>query len=122
MPNMSPKQMAQEIARSPETQQFLLGKAHEIAEDATRAADSLVGDLKAWRGDLQHKDAPYFGTDVTVGSDAARAHVWAANGAAIHAERKGAVLVAASADVGIKRKTERDKPTGKMSGRSGGGK
>ena len=92
MADMSPDEIAREIARSPEAQQFLLGLAHEIAEEATQEADSLVGDAKDWKGRPQHTDAPYFGTDVTVGSDAARAHIWAANGPAIHAERKAGVL------------------------------
>lgn len=114
MADMSAAEIAKELARSPEVQQGSHAIALEIAERATQAADGLVGD--------QHREAPYFGTDSVMTPVGARAHVWAANGAAIHAERKGAVLVAASADVGIKRKTERDKPTGKMSGRSGGGK
>lgn len=88
MADMSAAEIATEIARSPETQQFLLGIANEIAEEAAQAADSLVGD--------EHADAPYFGTDATVGTDVARAHVWAANGPAIHAERKAQVLVAAA--------------------------
>lgn len=100
MPDVSPREIAREIARSPETQQLLLGMAHEIAEKAAQAADSVVGDLKDWRGRLQHTDAPYFGTDLTVGDDTARAHVWAANGPAIHAERKDGVLVAAASGYG----------------------
>ena len=47
------------------------------------------------------------GQDVTVGSDGARAHVWAANGPAIHAERKGQVLVAAANQHGKPQKPRR---------------
>ncbi|MGB6116469.1 MAG: hypothetical protein WBF97_15460 [Comamonas sp.] len=100
MADMSAAEVAAEIAKSPETQQALLGMANQIAEEATQEADSLVGDLKDRKGNLQHGDAPHFGTDVTVGTDAARAHVWAANGPAIHAERKAGVLAKAADQYG----------------------
>lgn len=102
---MSPREMALEIASSADTQDQLAGIAATIAADATGAAVSLVAD--------RHNEHPFFGTDVVVTDDGARAHVWAANGPAIHAERKGAVLVKAAARHGQFRKDAPDKPTGK---------
>ena len=82
--NMTPAEIAQAIAKSPETQQMLLAMANEIAERATQEADALVGD--------QHDEAPHYHTDVKVRYDRAAAHVNAGNGAAIHAERKAQLL------------------------------
>lgn len=96
------KAIAQEIGRDPDTQQSILGYAHEIAEAATQAADSIVGD--------QHNEAPYFGTKVYVGKYSARAFIWAANGAAIHAERKAGVLVKAAAEYGTGHEGRHSKP------------
>lgn len=100
MADMTPAEIAREIARSPETQQFLLGLANEIAEDATQEADSLVGDTKDWKGRPQHTNAPYFGTNIVISDDRTRAHIWAANGPAIHAERKAGVLAKAADQYG----------------------
>lgn len=105
MANMSPAEIAREIARDADTQQRILGFAHEIAEKATQAADAIVGD--------QHSEAPYFGTKVYVGEKSARAFIWAANGAAIHAERKAGVLVAAAADYGTGHEGRRSKSKAK---------
>lgn len=89
MPDMSPAEIAKEIARSAETQAALLAKANEIAAEATSVASMTVGKRHTTaRGPVK----PEFGTDVTVGTDAARAHVWAKNGPAIHAERKEGIL------------------------------
>lgn len=89
---MSAKEIATAIATSPETQSALINIADQIASDASLAADGLVNG--------RHKVPAEFGTDVTVGTDAARAHVWAKNGAAIHAERKSQVLVTAANQYG----------------------
>lgn len=71
---------------------MLLGLANEIAAEATTVANMTVGRRHAGKGG---KPVPAeFGTDVTVGTDSARAHVWAKNGPAIHAERKDAILPA----------------------------
>lgn len=89
MPDMSPAQIAAEIATSAETQAMLLGLANEIAAEATSVAVQTVGK----RHVTSHGPVkPEYGTDVTVGTDSARAHVWAKNGPAIHAERKEPVL------------------------------
>lgn len=94
MPDMSPEQIAVEIATSAETQTALLAMASEIAAEAETAANMTVGKRHTDRK-LGGRPIPAeFNVDVTVGSDAARAHVWAANGTAIHAERKDGILAA----------------------------
>lgn len=94
MPNMTPAEIAAEIATSADTQAYLLGLANEIAAEATSAANMTVGKSHVSKR-LGGKPIPAeFGTDVTVGTDAARAHVWAKNGTAIHAERKDSILPA----------------------------
>lgn len=110
MPDMSPKEIAREIARSPDVLQEFGAIANQITESATQAADSIVGD--------EHSDAPYFGSDVTNTPDGVRAHVWAANGPAIHAERKAGVLVDAAASYGQFRKDGRQS-RGVMKARQG---
>lgn len=89
MPDMSPAEIAREIATSAETQASLLGIANEIASEATTIASMTVGKRHVGKGGPVK---PEYGTDVTVGTDSARAHVWAKNGPAIHAERKDPVL------------------------------
>lgn len=87
---MSAAEIAQSIATSAETQSWLLGLANEIAAEAATAANMTVGKRHTGKGG---KPIPAeFGTDVTVGTDSARAHVWAKNGTAIHAERKDGIL------------------------------
>lgn len=89
MPDMTPAEIAVKIATSAETQAMLLGLANEIAAEATSVASQTVGKRHVTaRGPVK----PDFGTDVRVGTDAARAHVWAKNGPAIHAERKEGIL------------------------------
>lgn len=92
MPKMSAKEIAKAIAGSPETQAQLLDIANDIAATATSAANGLVGE--------QHKDSAQFGVDSSIEGGKARAHIWAVNGAAIHAERKAAVLVDAASKYG----------------------
>jgi hypothetical protein len=67
------------IRTSPEMQADLAAIAAGLAADATARA-TVPG-------------AEYGHGDVTVGTDRARAHVWPANGAAIHAENKTAPLL-----------------------------
>ena len=100
---MSAKDIAKQIATSPETEAFLLGVAREIAAEATSAADALVGG--------EHKEGAEFGVDSQV-LTRAKAYIWAKNGAAIHAERKAAVLVAAASQHGKGRTGRRSKPKG----------
>ena len=94
MPDMTSKEIAAEIATSAETQAALLAMAAEIATEATAAANMTVGKRHANGRDSSRPVPAEFNIDVTVGSDAARAHVWAANGTAIHAERKDGILAA----------------------------
>lgn len=90
MADMSAEEIAKEIATSANTQAMLLGLVNEIAAEATTAANMTVGKRHTGKGG---KPIPAeFGTDVTVGTDSARAHVWAKNGTAIHAERKDGIL------------------------------
>lgn len=107
MANMSAKEIAEAIAKSPETQQLLGTIANEIAERATQEADALVGD--------QHDEAPHYHTDVKVRSDRAVAHINAGNGAAIHAERKAQLLpkIADGYGRGHEGKASKKKPTHK---------
>lgn len=98
MPDMSPGEIATEIATSSETQAYLLGLANEIAAEATTVANMTVG--KRHMGKRGSTIKAEFGTDVTVGTDTARAHVWAKNGPAIHAERKDGILAAISDEYG----------------------
>lgn len=92
MPDMSPREIAKEIARSSETQEYLLATANEIASEATAVANMTVGKGHVDKRQGGRPVSAQFGTDVTVGSDTARAHVWAKNGPAIHAERKDGIL------------------------------
>lgn len=74
-----------EILTSPEIQSVLREVATDIASRASDIADSAVGE--------RHDEKAQYGTDLTVGTDRARAHVWAINGTAIHAEAKVAPLM-----------------------------
>lgn len=96
MPDMSPKEIATQIATSAETQAALLSMASEIASEAEAAANMTVGKRHTDKRQGGRPIPAEFNVDVTVGSDAARAHVWAANGTAIHAERKDGILAALS--------------------------
>ena len=60
----------------------------DIAVDIAREAGQRAGDSEG------------YGNDLTVGTDRARAHVWARSGKAIHAERKDAVLLQIVAERG----------------------
>lgn len=88
MANMSPAEIAAEIASSPEMQAFLMEAGEQIAADATAAANELVGE--------RHKMPAEFGVQAKLRAKTARVHIWAKNGTAIHAERKAGVLVAAA--------------------------
>ena len=94
MPDMSPEEIVAEIATSAETQAVLLAIASEIASEAEAAANMTVGKRHADKKQGGRPIPAEFNVDVTVGSDTARAHVWAANGTAIHAERKDGILAA----------------------------
>lgn len=100
-PEQAAKAIAREISRDADTQARLAGLAATIAADATREAVNLVGD--------EHDEHPFFATKVRVGKDRARADIWAANGPAIHAERKAGVLVAAAAKHGVGREGRHSK-------------
>lgn len=65
-------------------------------QDALR---ELADDLAARANDLAGTDDDY-GTDLEVGKDRARAHVWARTGKAIRAERKTAPLMQLGAESG----------------------
>lgn len=83
------------IRTSPEMQSALLELATDIASSASDKADAaVVGRGKA------HREKAEYGTDLTVGTDRARAHVWAKNAAAKHAERKVAPLMSIVANDG----------------------
>lgn len=92
MPNMSPKQIASEIARSPETQALLASIANEIAAEATDAANATVGKRHVDKKQGGRPIPALYGTVVNVGRTRARGYIWARNGTAIHAERKDAIL------------------------------
>lgn len=82
-----------DIRRSPEVQAALRALADEIAKRATNMALAAVA--------ADHMfETPEYGTDMTVGSDRARAHVWAMNAAALHAENKVAPLLSIVANDG----------------------
>lgn len=91
MADMSAEQIATAIANSPEMQALLLNIGDQIALDASLAADDLVG--------TRHKVPAEFGVEAKTAAKTARVHVWAKNGAAIHAERKAQVLVTAADNV-----------------------
>lgn len=88
MADMSAAEIAAEIAKSSEMQAVLMNIGDQIALDASLAADDLVG--------KQHKVPAEFGVQAKTQAKTARVHVWAKNGAAIHAERKAQVLVKAA--------------------------
>lgn len=85
---MSAAEIAAEIASSPEMQSALMNIGDQIALDASLAADDLVG--------ARHKVPAEFGVEAKTAAKTARVHIWAKNGAAIHAERKAQVLVNAA--------------------------
>ncbi|QBI96250.1 neck protein [Mycobacterium phage Patt] len=72
------------IRRSPEVQ----ARLRSIASDVARRAGSSAGDPGG------------YGTDLTVESDRARAHVWPESGKAIRAEVKNAHLMGIAAAEG----------------------
>lgn len=84
-----------EILTSPEMLTELDRIADDIADRATRMAVAAVGDSDEHDGEM-----PFYGTDLTSGTDRARAHVWAANPAALHAENKVAPLLQIVGDDG----------------------
>lgn len=92
MPNMTPRQIAQEIAKSPETQALLAQIAGEIADEATRVANMTVGKRHVDKKQGGRPIPAIYGTGVNVGRTRARGYIWAANGTAIHAERKDGIL------------------------------
>lgn len=92
MPNMSPRQIAQEISKSPETQAMLAEIAGKIADEATQVANMTVGKRHVSKKEGGRPIPAEFGTDVNVGRTRARGYVWAKNGPAIHAERKDGIL------------------------------
>ena len=100
MPDMTPEEIVAEIATSAETQAALLAMASDIASEAEAAANMTVGKRHADKKQGGRPIPAEFNIDVKVGSDAARAHVWAANGTAIHAERKDGILAAISDQYG----------------------
>lgn len=92
MPNMTPRQIAQEISKSPETQALLAGIAADIADEAADAANMMVGRRHVDKKQGGRPIPAEFGSQVNVGRTRARGYVWAKNGPAIHAERKESIL------------------------------
>lgn len=117
MPDMSPAEIALEIASSPETKAFLLGIAQEIAAEANAIADMTVGKLHTNKREGGRPIPADFGSDVTDTGDGARAHVWARNGTAIHAERKDGILAALADTYGSKHGDAKRQSGGKVRGR-----
>lgn len=80
------------------------GVKAELAKIADEIADDAAGRIY-WDRDRRPSDeeanagAPY-GTDMVVGSDRARAHVWPRTGAAINAEASHAPLMQIAAERG----------------------
>ena len=83
------------IATSPAMQALVKQVAKEIAAEANSRAGITDGYVS------ESDVAP--NPDVTVDRRTARGHVWAKSGAAIHAERKDAVLMSIAAEQGARR-------------------
>lgn len=80
------------IKRSAGVQQAL----KELAAKVSAEANSRAGISDGYTSESDVAPNP----DLTVSADSARAHVWAKTGAAIHAEKKNAILMAIAGDEG----------------------
>ena len=100
MSNMTPRQMAQEIAKGTNMQALLARISGEIADEATAVASMTVGKRHVDKKQGGRPIPPIYGTGVNVGRTRARGYVWAVNGPAIHAERKDSILPEIAAQYG----------------------
>jgi hypothetical protein len=87
-----------QIRRSAGVQAELRNIASEIADEAERRMGPWERDRRP--SDESENDGPAYGTDLTVGSDRARAHVWPRTGAAVNAEARDAPLLQIVAERG----------------------